>query len=204
MNSNRIPKEIVMKRSYLSILLGVLVLAGCASGRYQLTRDDAGRLVRLDTQTGDVMLVEGEKLTPLKETKTAAAKTDAADEAIPQVELPNGGKSWPSLTIPELGNAKAELTSYWYNGKMHYVLELYPLSKRLKLVYGGYYNNPTFSLAMENAAGKQVVWTALSGNRMKHTINKKRQVDELSGEGVVVMTKGEYESLANWRLQWNP
>ena len=44
----------------------------------------------------------------------------------------------------------------------------------------------------------------LSGKRLKHGINKTRKKDELSAEGVIVMTKGEYESLANWRLQWNP
>jgi hypothetical protein len=194
-----------MNFNHLGAALCILILAGCATGnRYQLSRDEAGRLIRLDTQTGEVMLVEGDKLTPFKETGITAAKTESKDEEIPQVELPDGGKSWPTLTIPELGNASAELTSYWYNGKMRYVLELYPLSKRLKLVYGGYYTNPTFSLAMKNAAGKQVVWTALSGNRLKHTINKKRKVEELSGEGVVVMTKGEYDSLANWHLRWSP
>ena len=169
-----------------------------------MTRDEAGRLIRLDTQTGEVALVEGDKLTSLKGTEMDATKADAKGEEIPLVELPDNGISWPTLTISELGNANAELTSYWYNGKMRYVLELYPLSKRLKLVYGGYYTNPTFSLAMKNATGKQVVWTALSGNRMKHTINKKRKVEELSGEGVVVITKSDYESLANWQLHWSP
>lgn len=193
-----------MNRNYPATLLCVLVLAGCATGRYELTRDEAGRLMRLDTQTGEVVLVEGDKLTPVKETKMGATKADTKDEEIPLVELPDNSKSWPMLTIPELGNASAELTSYWYNGKMRYVLELYPLSKRLNLIYGGYYTNPTFSLAMKNAAGKQVVWTALSGNRLKHSMNKKRKVEELSGEGVVVISKAEYDSLTNWELRWNP
>ena len=57
---------------------------------------------------------------------------------------------------------------------------------------------------MDDATGKQVAWTALSGNRMKRTYNKKLKVDELSAEGVVVMTKGEYDSLASWQLRWNP
>ena len=194
-----------MNFSRLAAAVCILTLAGCAAGdRYQLSTDEAGRLVRLDTQTGEVMLVEGDKLTPFKESGGATAETDSPAAEIPQIELPDGGKSWPTLTIPELGNASAELTSYWYNGKMRYVLELYPLSKRLKLVYGGYYTNPTFSLTMKNAAGKQVVWTALSGNRLKHTVNKKHKVEELSGEGVVVMTKGEYDSLADWHLRWSP
>ena len=193
-----------MKYHHLAATLFILALAGCAAGRYELIRNEAGHIVRLDTQTGEVMLVEGDKLTPIKEEAGTPAKTDFKTEEIPVVEHANGGKSWPTVTIPELGNASADLASYWYNGKMHYVLELYPLSKRLKLVYGGYYTNPTFSLTMHTAAGKQAVWTALSGNRMKHTINKKRKIDELSGEGVVVMTKDEYDSLADWQLRWSP
>ena len=151
------------------------------------------------------MLVEGDKLTPVKDTGMGlTAKPVFKEEEISTVELPDGGKSWPTLTVPDLGNANAELTSYWYNGKMRYVLELHPMSKRLKLIYARYYTNPSLSITMDDSTGKQVVWTALSGNRMKRTYNKKLKVDELSAEGVVVMTKGEYESLASWQLRWNP
>jgi len=192
-----------MNRRYLFVLLGLL-LAGCATNRYEMTRDDAGRLIRLDKQTGEVMLVEGDKLTPLAGSAAASAQTGAEDKEIPQVDIPDGGKSWPTLTVPELGDASAELTSYWYNGKMRYVIELYPLSKRLKLVFSGYYTNPTFTLSMNNVEGKQVVWTALAGSRLKHTINKKHNTEELSAEGIVAMSKAEYESLANWQLRWSP
>ena len=195
-----------MINKYLAAILTVLILAGCATGRYQLSRDEAGRLVRLDTQTGEVMLVEGDKLTPVKaaEMGTVTAKPVFKEEKISTIELPNDGKSWPTLTVPDLGNANAVLTSYWYNGKMRYVLELYPMSKRLKLVYARYYTNPSFSITMDDTTGKQIVWTTLSGNRMKRTYNKKLKVDELSAEGIVVMTKDEYDSLASWQLQWNP
>lgn len=195
-----------MNNKHLTTILIVLILAGCATSRYQLSRDAEGRIIRLDTQTGEVMLVEGDKLTPVKapEMGLGTAKHVFKEEEISTVELPDGGKSWPTLTVPDLGNANAELTSYWHNGKMRYVLELYPMSKRLKLIYARYYTNPTFTLTMNDTAGKQVMWNALPGNQMKRTYNKSLKVKELSSEGVVVMTKGEYDSLASWQLQWNP
>ena len=191
-----------MKSTLSTAVLCALILAGCATTqRYQLSKDDKGRLVRLDTQTGEVMLIEGDKLTSAPGTTTAETKPKPQ---IPHLTLPSGGKAWPTLSIPDLGDARAALTSYWYNGKLHYVIELYPLSKRLKLVYSGYYSNPSFSLILNDKTGKRVAWTAVPAGRLKHTFNKKLETEELSVEGVIMMTKREYDSLAAWQLQWNP
>jgi len=198
-------KGIAMKRNYATAILCIITLAGCAaSHRYQLSQADAGRLVRLDTQTGEVMLIQGDQITPVKGSAATAYQTGPHDEQIPQIVLPDGGKKWPTLTLPELDNTNAELTSYWYNGNLHYVLELHPLSKRLKLIYSGYYSNPSLSLIVKNAAGKRVVWTNLPTNRLKHTINTTRNMEQLSVEGVIRTSEGEYDSLANWELRWNP
>ena len=205
MDPKATPKGIVMNRNAAAATLCVLILAGCAAGnRYELSKDNAGRVIRLDTQTGEVMLVEGNQLTTLKETTEANVKTNVKDEEIPQVEIPDGGKSWPTLTIHELGNTNAELTSYWYNGKLHYVLELYPFSKWLNLVYAGYFPNPSFTLVLNDATDKQVAWTNLSANRLQRKINKTRNAGELSAEGVITMTNEDYDRLAAWQLQWNP
>ena len=194
-----------MKRNYATAILCIITLAGCAANhRYQLSKDDAGRLVRLDTQTGEVTLIEGDQLTPVKGSAATAVQTAPQDEQIPQVVFPDGGKKWPTLTLPELGNTQAELTSYWHNGELHYVLELHPLSKRLKLVYTGYYSNPSFSLIVNNAAGKRVVWTNLPTSHLKHTTNKTRNMEQLSVEGVIRISKDEYDNLAKWELRWNP
>jgi hypothetical protein len=194
-----------MKRNYATAILLVLILAGCAAvNRYQLSKDDAGRLVRLDTRTGEVVLIQGDRLTPVKGSAATTDQTGPQDEQIPQIVFPDGGKSWPTLTLPDLGNTNAELTSYWHNGKLHYVLELHPLSKRLRLVYSGYYRNPSFSLIVSNAADKQLVWINLPTSRLKHTINKTRNMEQLSAEGVIQMSKDEYDSLAKWELRWNP
>jgi len=191
-----------MYRNYLTVGLCVLILAGCAANqRYQLSKDDKGRLLRLDTQTGQVMQIDGDQLTPVQGDTASEIKTNAQ---VPELTLPNGGKAWPAATLPELGNTSAALTSYWYNGKLHYVIELYPLSKRLKLVYSGYYSNPSFSLILNDKAGKRVAWTAIPANRLKHTFNKILKTEELSAEGVIVMTKQEYDGIDAWLLQWNP
>lgn len=191
-----------MKSTLPAAALCLLVLAGCATtDRYQLSKDDKGRLIRLDTQTGEVMLIEGEKLTPAPR---ATGSNSKVKPRIPLVTLPNGGKAWPPITLPDLGNGNASLTSYWYNGKLHYVIELYPLSKRLRLLDRGYYRNASFSLILNDETGKRLAWTAIPTTRLQHTINKRRKMEQLSAEGVIVMKKQEYDRLADWQLQWNP
>jgi hypothetical protein len=196
------PKGSVMNRNHVTAILCILALAGCAtSNRYELSKDNAGRLVRLDTRTGEVTLIEGEKLTPIKGATASGVHTNP--EA-PQVTLPEGGKAWPTLTVPQLGTTSAELTSYWQDGKLHYVLELYPFLKRLKLVHNGYYNNSSFSLILSDTAGKQVARTDLPTERLARVTSSTRNVEELSAEGDIPMTKEDYDSLAGWQLLWNP
>lgn len=188
-----------MNRTYLAAVLSALALVGCAgTDRYELSKDSTGRLVRLDTRTGEVALVEGDRLTPIKGTAAALARTG------PQVALPEGGKSWPALTSPLLGDTGAALTTSWQDGKLHYVIELYPLSKRLKLVHSGYYSNSFFSVEAYDAAGKQVARIDLPTSRLARTVSNARNMEELSAGGDIAMTKMDYASLASWRLLWNP
>jgi hypothetical protein len=204
-NSNAVPRGNIMNRNYLVILWCALVLAGCAaSHRYELSKDNAGRLVRLDTQTGEVTLIEGEKLTPIPSAAATEAQTRLQDSQIPQLMLPEGSKSWPTLSLPQLGDTNAALTSYWRNGELHYLLELSPLKKRLMLVYNGYYNNASFSMMVSDTAGKQVARADLPTSHLKRTTNKTHNVEELSAEGVIPMSKEDYDSLASWQLLWSP
>jgi hypothetical protein len=193
------PKGIVMNRNYAAAILCVLALAGCAAtNRYELSKDNAGRLVRLDTQTGEVMLIEGDRLTPI-----TGASVAQAGAQLPQVALPQGGKSWPTLAMPQLGSTSAALTSHWRDGKLHYVLELYPLSKRLRLVQSGYYINSSFSMTLSDTAGKQMARVDLPASQLARVTGSSRNVEELSAEGDIPMTKEEYDTLAAWRLLWN-
>jgi len=192
----------MMYRNHLSAILCIVILAGCAaSERYALSTDDQGRLVRLDTRTGEVMLIEDGQLTP--EQDKAAPEAKPRPEP-PKAASPKDGKAWPVLTLPELGNTRAALTTHWFNGKLHFGIELYPFSKRLKLVNDGYYRNSSLSLAFNDNTGKRAASTIISAIRLKHTTNKIRKMKELSVEGVILMTRQKYDSLADWQLRWNP
>jgi len=191
-----------MNRNTAAAVLCAIALSGCAAtNRYELSKDSAGRLVRLDTRTGEVMSIEGDRLTPITGTAATAAQTGPK---IQQVTLPEGGRSWPVLTVPALGNPSAALTSDWRDGNLHYVLELYPLSKRLKLVHSEYYGDSSFSLIVSDATGKQSARTDLPTSRLTRVFSTARNIEELSAEGDIPMTKEQYDSLAGWQLLWNP
>lgn len=188
-----------MIRIYLPVILSVLILAGCAgTGRYELSKDNAGRLVRLDTKTGEITLIEGSELTAIKGSAVAAAP------AKPQVTLPEGSKAWPTLTLTILGDISAVLVTSWQDGKLHYILELYPISKRLRLVHSGYYGESYFSMWLLDAAGKQLVRIDLPTNRLVREISASRNMEELSAKGDIPMTEAAYDNVGSWQLNWNP
>lgn len=190
----------VIGKSRRKAVLIVLLLAGCAgTGRYELSKDEGGRLVRLDTVTGEIMLVDGERLVAVKGSEAATAKT-----LPPAANLPAAGKSWPTRVLVEMGDASAELTTSWVNGKMHYSLELYPLTKRLKLVHSGYSNGSYFTIEIHDGGGKQLAQTDLPTKSLTKRVSSERNQVELFAEGDISMTKTNYDNIGDWRVFWNP
>lgn len=189
-----------VKTRHLTMMLTFLALASCATpDRYELSKDQEGRLVRLDKQTGEVVLIDTGKLNPVTFAPAADAPTGSE---LPFVQAPEDSKTWPVLTLTELGNASAELTTYWQEDRLHYILQLYPISKRLKLAQSDYYSGSSFSLRLSDAADNQVAGIELPAKQLARTLNASRHDEQLSIQGDMAMSSEDYAGLANWQLTW--
>src|SRR5437773_6332151 len=107
-----------MKSLAFSSLILVLAsfIAGCnkppdGDNRYTLSKDASGRTIRLDKQTGEIAIVDGLEIRPLKNATQATAERAAKGK---ELEEP---KSWPDVDIPQIG-ARASLSTAWRDGKM--------------------------------------------------------------------------------------
>lgn len=96
--------------------LFLLLLALCVTlmaGGYDMKQDDKGRTVRINKITGEVSVIEGDKLVKLKDEKALQAEQEAKRKL-------GDAKVWPAVALPIAGGANAKLVTKWSDGVFYY------------------------------------------------------------------------------------
>src|SRR5262245_2789159 len=81
--------------SVLFVTLLAFSLAGCdqLGGRYELSKDSKGRTIRLDKRTGEMVIVDGDKIVSLKEASEVDRKEKEETTKVGEF------KYWPPLQL---------------------------------------------------------------------------------------------------------
>jgi len=101
-----------MKLRLISIAIAAAV---CLNGCYEMKQDEKGRTVKVNKLTGDISVIEGDKIIKLKTEKEVKAEQEAAkklDEA----------KRWPEGPLTVAGGSTAKFITKWSDGVMYYQL----------------------------------------------------------------------------------
>ena len=104
-------------------LLGCLsLLTSCdqIGNRYEITKDQSGRTLRLDKRTGEVAVIEGERIVPIRSAKDADAEKQIVVKSLADA------KSFPSIELHPFG-LNAELQTSWQDGKLRYSVIFKPV-----------------------------------------------------------------------------
>ena len=101
--------------SLVVLALGVFVWHANAD-RYEITRDEADRVVLVDTRGGGVQILEEAKL-------VEATKPDVHASTL---------KSFNTLTVRALDSVEASLSTKWVRGRMLYKFRVTPYTGALK------------------------------------------------------------------------
>lgn len=74
-HSNR--RALSLRRAALILATLTIGLSACdqiSTSRYEITKDQSGRTLRLDKRTGEIAVVEGERIAPIGDAKTVDAE----------------------------------------------------------------------------------------------------------------------------------
>ena len=104
-----------------AFLLSVTALTACdqISNRYEITKDQTGRTLRLDKRTGEISVIEGERIVPVRSGK------DVDQEKAMSTRTLATAKDFPNVALPQFG-VEAQLRTSWQDGKLLYALSFRP------------------------------------------------------------------------------
>lgn len=183
------------RNTFVNILLLLLLFGSVGCDNYTMTKDAAGRTVRLNKSNGDLVVVDGDRLVVPKSNEVAEEELLKKSEAEKKErEKLAQRRDWDEHDV--LGS-KANLTSIYMGGEMKFSLEFSPILK-------GWENandlaNPMTLIFVKN--GVQVFEKKLSAGSFTR-VHDGKEVTGLRVDGSLEMTPEEYELLGGWSVTW--
>lgn len=205
-----------MHRIYATVVM--LALVGCDQlsaygNRYEISRDQAGRTLRIDKRTGEVALIEGDKIYPLRDGKSVADESAAEERKLA------GARSFPVITVNHMA-LEASLQTSWQDGKLYYSVDFRPMSSpeaddskasksiREKLdearreanlpQFKQYVQGHTFTMLLEDVPF-QLVQQAL---QLTYIADDKGNTVGYNSKGSVAMSREMYKKIDTWNVNW--
>jgi hypothetical protein len=178
-----------------------LLLSSCdqlTSNRFELAKDTQGRTIRLDRKTGEVALIDSERIVNVKTAKEVEEqeKAEATILAMP--------KDWRNVSYPALGGVTGTLKTSWRDGQMLYQFTIAPISEQLAAPpsQGVLGFVPTLIVLLYDPNGFKVGEINLPLNQMTRGVDDKGKPQALSADGSIAISKSNYRSAAFWILNW--
>jgi hypothetical protein len=209
-----------MSRALALIAAFAVAAAGCQNedrNRYELSKDSTGRTVRLDKQTGEIAIVQGDQIAPLKSSSEVAAKraTSVADlETM---------KQWKSRDITPIG-ARAALSTSWRDGKLYYSFVLRDLSiallveqwvkdenrkdfpevdkKKHQDTLAKLLTHGPYVLELQDGNGFVVKKIAVPANTMTSIVDSEGARDYYQTKNTAEMSEEDYRHVSSWTVMW--
>jgi hypothetical protein len=151
----------------LALAAILILLLGCErSERYEMTKDGRGRTIRLDKKTGEVAVIQDDRIVVLKDQK----EFDAEHRKVDNLADP---KPWPTIDIPQLGNVKASVTTAWRDEKLLYQFSIWPISSALEAAVKKPLTNPNFIVEFYDDNNFKIAEVRLPLVKMSRMVDEK-------------------------------
>jgi hypothetical protein len=176
-----------MKLKGLALLImTVFLITSC----YEMKQDDKGRTVKINKITGEVSVIEGNRIVKLKDENAIKAEHKAAQKL-------GETKVWSGVTLPIAGGVNATLMTKWSDGNMYYQ---FFVDKNLR-GKGSYYANLTVLLHDESAFMVEKISVPISS--MTGVVGGDGEtIKSMQYKGQEPMSEDKYRKIREWTVRW--
>lgn len=190
----RLTAAAVLALAALACDESLLKRPGSSSDTFEMKQDKDGRTVRLNRNTGEMTVLEGTVLVPVKTPEDAARDASAA-------RLLAEAKDWPPVEL--IGkDTTTYLKTSWRDGQLFYQfwVRATPRIKTLRArsPFGRY-----FQAQLVDAQGFNVISIRVPLNEFTGSVNDTGEVEWFSANASIPCSDDTYRSAASWTVEWN-
>ncbi len=217
------------------VFLAIVFISGCDNKKdsdsvYQLMQSEDGRLYRLNKETGQIVLLEGNKIVPLEverrkntvppvePVQTNLIRVDISDnpeqpvqdlpeQIIPSVTPVRQLKQWHDEQLSGK-NLKVSFQSSWENNKLFFILEAFPYSslkamldkKEKDIYYQRKWHGFVIKLIDDNNDTVKLIPVKLWD--MAKTLGEKGRFASLKTETEIDLLEDEFIRITGYKIEW--
>jgi hypothetical protein len=170
----------------LMVFITLSVLAGC----YEMKQDDKGRTVKVNKITGELSVIEGDKIIKLKGEKEVKAEQEAAKKL-------GETKRWPEIPLTIAEGVNARLVTKWSDGIMYYQ---FFIDKNLR-GKGNYFARLTIQL--HDSASFLIEEIPVPVSNLTGSVGLDgKTIESMEYKGQKPLSEDTYKKISEWNVSW--
>ena len=192
-------------------MLTVAILSvGCEDNRYQITTNPDGTAYRLDTQSGEVKLIDGKELHAVGPPGSPRGpSTQGSDYSVPRM--------WPADTtayvsflwparydpyiIPQIDSLEVRMVSSWRNGHMFYRFHVSPYSDAVSVARDK--ATAKLNVDLHDGSGFELFSIDFYLTEMTKLVDSDGTAIALAKSGKVKCERELYKDFSSMTVGWN-
>jgi hypothetical protein len=203
---------------FFLILFSITACDRLQSNKYEFSKDLTGQTIRLDKQTGEMVIINGNKMERVRtEEEVAIEKEEEKRKLIEEKQEAESKKNteqfnlqiisrkinWKSSKVPLLGGIDLGLATSWTNGKINYKFTIDGSDfELLKKARDNNYSNAYFNINFEDANGFKTFSINVPIKQMTQTVNENNKILGYVISDSTIVRQETYQSLASWSATW--
>lgn len=169
-------------------LIFAILFIGCDKfdvNKYEIEQDKAGRIIRLNKQTGGIAILIDKKWVKIKNPEESTTE----GEDITFLQKP---KSWSVIEIPSGKNLnlKASLLTAWRNDKLLYQFKIEPFAKDIYGISINFYDEYGFKIMKEDIRD------------LSNMVDENGKPIGLNSNSSIMCSIEDYKHSADWDVSW--
>jgi len=156
-----------------------------------MKQDEKGRTVKINKLTGEVSVIEGNRILKLKDENDIKAE----QEATKKLEV---SRTWPEIPLLIAGSAKANFITKWSDGNLYYQ---FFVDKNLR-DKGNYFAKLTIQLFDNASFLIQDIPVPLSSMTGQVGLDGKT-IESMESKGQIPMSEDAYKKIKEWNVVWS-
>lgn len=177
----------------MSAVVFSLLLVGCdQKPKWELVTTKDGLVYRINNEAGDVALVAGAQITKVEE--FTSTKLDATKKSYV--------RDWPVQTVKSIGDVSLRLKTTWRDGKLHYILNVAPISSQVQKAKETAYSDARFTMDFYDRDGFELLTVPVKIQEMSQVVDDAGKPQSLSATGSMPCSVETYEALAVSGIGW--
>jgi len=155
-----------------------------------MKQDEKGRTVKINKITGEVSVIEGDRILKLKDENDIKAEQDASKKL-------GDAKVWPEIPLSIAGGAKARLITKWSDGNLYYQ---FFVDKNLR-GKGNYFANLTIQLHDNASFLIKDIPVPVSSMTGQVGVDGKT-IESMEVKGQMPIGEATYKKIMEWNVVW--